>query len=311
MKKTFSFLYCLLLLIKLDACDLCGCNPGVFSGDFLSSDPQSYAALSSSYKQYKMLNSSTGIERIHLFNQTLTIGYAPKKWVEVRASLPYSIMVNQYANAKQRATGLNDITLFVNFKIWSKLGCNTKYKFSHQLNAGIGIEFPSGRNTSNSLDELQNFTFGSKSFDVPFSLMYILGYKKWSLIQFAYMKFNTTNKDKVRYGNMYTYQISESYTHTFKKVSLIPNAGFRVEFQDKNLHNTIIQKRSGSLQCLVICGFDLRWKSFSGGLAFQQPVWQNTANYTIKQNSTLTLNLRYQFSKIKKIQSPTIQNSTP
>ncbi|HNL84826.1 MAG TPA: hypothetical protein PKO18_06285, partial [Chitinophagales bacterium] len=164
MKKTISFLYGLLLLAKVNACDLCGCNPGVFSGDFLSSEPQSYAALSSSYKQYKMLDSSSAVERIHLFNQTLTIGYSPKNWVELRLMLPYSLMINQYAAEKKQSVGLNDITLFGHFRIINKLACNTKHQFGHQLNIGAGVEFPTGKNIANTMDELQNFTFGSRSF---------------------------------------------------------------------------------------------------------------------------------------------------
>ncbi len=300
MKKTISFLYGLLLLVKVNACDLCGCNPGVFSGDFLSSEPQSYAALSSSYKQYKMLDSSSAVERIHLFNQTLTIGYSPKSWVELRLMLPYSLMVNQYAADKKQSVGLNDITLFGNFRIINKLACNTKHQFGHQLNIGAGVEFPAGQNIANTMDELQNFTFGSRSFDVPMSLTYLLSYKNWSLIQFVYMKFNTVNKEKVRYGSMYTYQLSASYQHNFKKIAFLPNTGLRFEFQDRNLRKNIIQHFSGTKLLLLTAGFDIKWKMLSGGLSLQQPLWQNTANFTIKQKNTITLNLRYQFPKIKK-----------
>ena len=77
---------------------------------------------------------------------------------------------------------------------------------------GYGLEFPTGKNQVSDDVQLQNFTLGSKSMDFLFSVVYSMSYRKWNVIGAGLIKINTKNKDKVRYGHLYSIQAGTAYT---------------------------------------------------------------------------------------------------
>ena len=80
------------------ACDFCGCSPSVMNSDLLSLQPQSSVGINTIYKGYQYKNNENGLTKSHLVSTNLSVAYAPKKWVELRSTLPLIWMMNQYKN---------------------------------------------------------------------------------------------------------------------------------------------------------------------------------------------------------------------
>jgi hypothetical protein len=223
----------------------------------------------------------------------ITGSYAPKKWVEIKASLPIVWMDNVYSNTKDKVIGLSDMSILTNFKAISRSPIGTNKKVGHTLILGFGLELPTGKNYIASDKQLQNITLGSRSVDFLISAGYSLSYKNWNIISAVIAKINTKNKDKVRYGHLYTMQIGTAYTKTFKKLQLVPNIGMKYEIQQKNLHNNIIQNFTGSNALFIQYGSDFLIKNWNLGFQIQHPLVQQTANRTIKQTSSFLFKCTY------------------
>ena len=281
------------------ACDFCGSSPSVMNSDLLSLQPQSSIGINSNYKGYKYLDNENGLLKSHMVSNNLMVTYAPKKWLELRSTLPLIWMMNQYTTTKNKTFGVGDMTIVSNFKVLSKSPIGTGKKVGHTVILGFGIELPTGKNVMSTDNLLQNFTLGSRSVDFLFSGVYSMSYRKWNIISAGLVKINTRNKDKVRYGHLYSIQTAAAYTHTFKKSQLLPNAGIRVEIQQKNLHRNIIQKFTGSYVLLFQYGADYTIKEWNIGFQILHPIVQNTAMQSIKQQSNFLLKCTYLIKKKK------------
>jgi hypothetical protein len=181
------------------------------------------------------------------------------------------------------------MSIVSNFKVLSKSPIGTNKKVGHTLIFGFGIELPTGKNKISADNQLQNFTLGSKSVDFLFSGVYSMSYRKWNIIGAGLVKINTRNKDKVRYGHLYSIQTGSAYTHTFKNSQLLPNLGIRAEIQQKNLHNTIIQNTYRKLCIVFAIWIRLQHQNWNLGFQILHPISQNTAANSIKQQSNFLL----------------------
>lgn len=292
------------------ACDFCGCSPSVMNSDLLSLQPQSSVGINTTYKSYKYEANENGLTKSHLLSTNLSVAYAPKKWLEIRSTLPLIWMMNQYTTTKDKTFGVGDMTIISNFKVLSKSPIGTNKKVGHTVIVGLGIELPTGKNKISEDNQLQNFTLGSRSVDFLFSGVYSMSYRKWNIIGAGLVKINTRNKDEVRYGHLYSIQTGAAYTHTFKKSQLLPNAGIRVEIQQKNLHKNIIQKFTGSYALFFQYGADYNIKNWNIGFQILHPMVQNTALESIKQQSNFLLKCTYLIQrKTKKTELNSIDNS--
>ena len=295
MYKIFFALMC--CIGNAYSCDFCGGSPSVMNSDLLSIQPQSFIGINTNYRNYKYANPENGLNRTDLLSTNLTIAYAPKKWVELRANLPIIWMSNTYKNVNENTFGIGDMSLIGNFKAINKSADGEKRKVGHIFNVGFGIEFPTGKNKVYANNPLQNFTLGSKSTDFLFSGVYSMSYRKWNLMGSGLVKINTRNKDEVRFGHLYSIQTGTAYIHYFKNSQLLPNAGLRVEIQQKNLYKHIIQKYTGSNALFFQYGADYNFKKWNLGMQIQHPFIQHTAANTIKQGSNFILKCVYMIQK--------------
>lgn len=293
--------------VQLFSCDFCGCSPTVMNTDVMSIQPQSSAGTSLQYRSYAYKTSSVNLKNTHVATQTFFVSYAPKKWVDIRLSMPLIWMVNKYKmvnentpKIKETKFGAGDLLLFSNFRVVAKPPIGNK-KVGHVVNLGYGMSFPTGSKKTSENVLLQDFNFGTQMIAFYFSGAYSLSVKKWGLVNAALVKINMYNKDKVKYGNMYSYQISANYTHSFKHVLLTPIIGIRSDISSKNLHNNIIQNKSGgwalafdaSLQCTI--------KDFAFNVGISQPVVQKISAGEMVQKTGVTAMLRYQIKRKPKI----------
>ena len=202
---------------SLYACDFCGCSPTVMNSDVLSIQPQSSVGTSLQYRYFKHLKSDINAKRTQILSQNFFVSYAPKKWVDIRVSLPIMWIFNDYVKIdqntpklKEKRFGVSDMLLFSNFRVWQRSPIGKKT--GHVINLGYGMSFPTGSKKSSDNLLLQDFNFGTQTVGFLFSGAYSLSIRNWGLVNSAYLKINIKNKDQVKYGNQYTYLISANYT---------------------------------------------------------------------------------------------------
>lgn len=299
------------------ACDFCGCctSPLVMNTDVLSLQPQSSIGSSLSYRNFKYLSSDANMKQTQIITQDFFVSYAPVKWMDIRLSVPISWILNDYialdANTpdlKEKKFGLEDILLFSNFKVFSRPALGNR-KTGHILNLGFGLGFPTG-SKKNSLNELlQDFNFGTQTVSFHFSGAYSLSVRNWSLVNSTLIKINIYNKDKVKYGNMYSYDLSVNYTRSLGKVSLTPIMGMRMDISQKNLHNNIIQIQTGGWTLAANIGLQFLVKDIAIYAGIYQPMVQKISAGKISQKTGANFMIRYNIPKRQKLNNLIPENN--
>lgn len=297
------------------ACDFCGCSPAVMNTDVLALQPQTAIGTSVQYKNFEHLVSDANLKRTQIVSQTFFVSYAPKKWVDIRLSMPITWMFNQYKvqdkntpNLKEKKFGAGDLMLFSNFKVFSKPGIGSK-KVGHIVNIGYGMSFPTGSKKNSTNVWLQDFNFGTQMIAFYFSGTYSLSIKNWSVVNAALVKINLVNKDKVKYGNMYSYQIAANYTRFVKQIAIIPIVGIRTDYSQHNISNNIIQSKSGSWSLAANIGLQCTIDDFAFNVSVSQPMAQNISGGNIQEKTGFSCMARYNIKMKPKIKPETISSS--
>lgn len=297
------------------ACDFCGGSPAVMNSDVLSLQPQSSVGTSVQYRNYKYLASADNVKRTQTVVQNFFVSYSPKKWVDIRVSLPIMWTFNEYVkldantpNLHEKKFGLSDMIMFSNFRVWQKSPIGKKV--GQVLNLGLGLSLPTGSKKVSENALLQDFNFGTQTVGFLFSAAYSLSIKKWGLINSALIKINLKNKDNTLYGNQYTYQLAANYTALVKKVYLIPVAGLGVNFQQRNIHHNIIQSKSGALDLELNVGLQCNVKGITFAATVSQPLVQKTGGGNIIQKTGFNCFVKYQIPHKKQKMTIPAENAS-
>jgi hypothetical protein len=277
------------------------------STDVLSLQPQSSVSTSIQYRNFKHLVSDANIKQTQVVTQNFIVSYAPKKWIDLRISMPIIWMFNRYnsidANTpalKEKKFGAGDLILFSNFRVYARPPGGDK-KFGHIFNLGYGMSFPTGNKKSSVNELLQDFNFGTQMVGFYFSGTYSLSYKNWALQNVALVKLNMYNKDDIKYGNVYSYQLAANYTQAVRKVYLMPVLGMRIDVQQKNLHYQYIQAKSGAWILELNAALQCSVKNFSFSIHVSQPVAQKVSGGNILERTGFGCMARYILKKKNKM----------
>ena len=304
----YKFLFSVLLCYygSIYACDFCGNSPALLNTDILSVQPQSSIGTSVQYRNYKFLTSNENMKRSQIVTQNFFVSYAPKSWVDIRLSMPIMWMLNDYIEInqntpklKEKKFGPGDMILFSNFRVLSKPAIGNR-RVGHTLNLGTGMSFPTGSKKESANLILQDFNFGTQTVSFLFSGTYSMSINNWGLVNAAFVRLNIYNKNHTKYGNSYTYQITGNYTHFFNHITVIPMLGLKFDASQKNLHNSIIQPRSGSWDVAANIGLQCVVKDFSFYLSVVQPMAKRVSANTIKEKTSFNCTLRYVIERKKK-----------
>ena len=285
------------------ACDFCGCSPALMNSDVLTLQPQSSIGTSLQYKNYKFLSSPENLKRTQLVTQNFFVSYAPKHWVDIQLSMPIIWMLNDYSKIddktpklKEKKFGAGDLLLYFNYKVFAKPPFGTK-RVGHTINLGHGFSFPTGSKKSSDNLLLQDFNFGTQTVAFFFSGNYSMSIKNWGLVNSILMKLNIYNKARVKYGNSYMYQLSTNYTHSFRQLTLIPMFGIRADISQKNLHNSIIQPRSGGWSLAAMAGMQFSIKEIAFNISISQPMVQKISLGDVRENTGINFTFKYLIPK--------------
>ena len=89
------------------------------------------------------------------------------------------------------------------------------------------------------------------------------------------------------------------YTAFVKSVIFIPTVGLGVNFEERNVHNNIIQPKSGAWNVVVNYGLQCSVKNISIALSATHPVAQKTSAGEILQKPGFNMVLKYQIPQLK------------
>lgn len=297
--KILILLSFLLYQLQVNACDVCGCSMGGTNLGILPQFHKNFIGLHYFYRgfssEHAMLGTETKSTSKELFQTAEIRGrFHLNKKIQLFVLAPININKQTENNITSSFAGLGDITTFANYSIYNN-GDSLLKKWKHNIQTGGGIKLPTG--SYKKLDENEilnpNIQMGTGSFDILFDIIYTVRYKKWGLNNTAFYRFNTTNSNKFKFGNRYTFTSSFFYWANIKGYSLLPSIGVNYDIANKDIHNSFAFDQSGGSSFFITNGLDFYYKKYTLGINFQFPVLQTN---TITQSKTkISATLLYNF----------------
>ena len=296
--KIIFILMALFINQKAKSCDVCCCSMGGTNLGILPQFHKNFIGLHYFNRgfssEHTILGTETKSISRELFQTTELRGrFHLNKKIQLFVLLPFNINRQTENNVTSTFAGLGDVTTFANYSIYNNEDSLSK-KWKHNLQLGGGIKLPTG--SYKKLDESKilnpNIQTGTGSFDILIDAIYTVRYKKWGLNNTAFYRFNTTNSNDFKFGNRFTIASSFFYWANIKGYSLLPSAGINYEKADKDLHNSFIVDQSGGSSLFTTFGLDFYYHSFTFGVNYQLPVYQDNliTQSKLKCGATLLYN---------------------
>lgn len=286
----------------LNACDICGLSGSSNYFGILPNPHWNFAGFRYQYRSFhsshsSLLGENGKIESDEFYNTTQVWGrYTPIENLQVYAFIPYNHFNKNENGKRSTLSGLGDISLLVNLLVLNTSD-NKSSIFKHILQVGAGIKLPSGKSNLSGTDQEinSNFQSGTGSFDFPVNLIYTLAYKKTGInTEFTY-QFNTANKQGYKFGNRLSSSMSFYYQTAFKKTNILPSIGLNFEESEINTKDYVIQLYTGGQALYTNIACEISINSFSLGVNYQHPIWQNIGGNTITANDRISTSLIYLF----------------
>ena len=267
--KIIFILMALFINQKAKSCDVCCCSMGGTNLGILPQFHKNFIGLHYFYRgfssEHTILGTETKSISRELFQTTELRGrFHLNKKIQLFVLLPFNINRQTENNVTSTFAGLGDVTTFANYSIYNNEDSLSK-KWKHNLQLGGGIKLPTG--SYKKLDESKilnpNIQTGTGSFDILIDAIYTVRYKKWGLNNTAFYRFNTTNSNDFKY-----------------------------EKADKDVHNSFIVDQSGGSSLFTTFGLDFYYHSFTFGVNYQLPVYQDNliTQSKLKCGATLLYN---------------------
>jgi hypothetical protein len=281
----------MLLTVKSNACDICGCGAG---SNYLGILPEFSKRIIGVRYRYNHLQNHLSINnqttyltsREKYYITELWMGYNVTPSFRIMVSLPYQSIHKATISNSYNKGGLGDVTTqayyqFINHK--KTLGNNKT--LAQSFWAGVGIKLPTGKyNVADKVDNSTNlFQLGTGSTDFTLQTMYDIRLQDVGLNFSALYKVNTTNKNNYQYGNKLNTTLQAYYKwRVFNTFTIAPNTGILYEYNDKDKdRNRTVYLTGGSLLNAML-GVELKYKKIVAGFNWQTPLQQNLAEQSVK-----------------------------
>ena len=291
--KQFYLLVLALIGISVTtfACDICGFGVANYNPFLFPHLSRSFVGLNYQYRLYKTYDDDGAISKERYNTFLITGQYGVTKKLQLVALLPYQL--NKLYNEKQtkNVSGLGDITLLANYTIWAK----SMGKIRQTVMAGVGVKLPTGQYNAAATEALddQNFQRGTGSVDYLLNGSYRIGYRKWILSTAVSYKYNTTNKDNYRYGDMLTTGATLIYRKDWDGFSVAPYVQVMNEYQMQDADNHVLQDHSGGHMLYTGGGVDMNTRKVAFGVNYQWSPAQNLAEGQINVMPRLSAHISF------------------
>jgi len=299
-------LYIILLVIlitnNLKACDICGCGGSNTYLGLLPDFKTKFIGIRYNHQYYKTV--MTGMPdqfSNNYYNTTEVWGGVNlgKKW-KLLAFIPYKFNKQADDDGITNNSGLGDITVLANYKLWNKVTMKGNSGISQQLWIGGGIKIPTGKFAVDVKDPATtvadiNSQLGTGTTDFIINTMYNVKFGNWGINTTLNYKANT-DKDGYKFGDKFTANSIGYYRIVCKNGTYIsPNIGVMYENTTANsLSGTNIASTGGYL-ATGSAGIELTIRKIGIGINAALPVSQNYAdgqtNLKWRGNTHITLAL--------------------
>jgi len=273
------------------ACDICGFGVANYNPFLFPHVSRSYLGVSYQRRIYHTYDED-GTFGKELYNTFLvTAQYGGTKKLQLVALVPYQM--NQLHTAKEikNVSGLGDVSLLANYSIWAK----TMGVVRHTVMAGVGVKLPTGQYNAamtSALDD-QNFQQGTGSVDYLLNGTYRIGYRKWILSTAASYKYNTTNKDDYRYGDVLMTGATLIYRKDLDGLSIAPYVQVINEHQMQDADKHVLQEHSGGQVLYTGGGVDMNTRKIAFGVNYQWAPSQNLAQGQVVVNPRFAAHITF------------------
>lgn len=282
------------------ACDICGCSSGGGFTGILPQFQRHFIGLRYTYRSFRTTHPTTDGSRLTSMDRFHTTDlwarFYPHKRVQLFAVVPINSYSQTESGSTQRASGLGDIQLWVNYAI-VQTPDSSKSPWRHTLLAGGGLKAPTGENNAfrNGERMNQNLQPGTGSWDAVLNAVYTVRYKQWGLNADANVRINTTNRQGFRFGNRAGGSLKFFYWGKYRHWSFLPQVGVLADYGLKDRNAGIVVNESGGLAMMGTVGMDVYYKRYVLGATLQQPLQHTLAAGTIQPYQRYSVNVAFLF----------------
>ena len=278
-------------IFQANACDICGCGVSNYNPFLFPHLSKTYLSLSYLHRTYHT-HQGTEYAGTEYYNSILAAGqYSFGKKLQVVAMLPYQINRLDNAEGVKNISGVGDASILVNYKLWDKMTKQNR----HTILIGGGFKLPTGKYSpaKNETINDQNFQLGTGSFDYLLNASYRLSYRKWMFGAASSYKYNTSNHDDYRFGDVLTNGATIVYRQEMDNFSLAPYVQLVHEKQMKDASNHVIHEHSGRHVLYTGAGLDINTRKIAVGFNYQFAPEQDLAHGDINVKPRFTTHISF------------------
>jgi hypothetical protein len=300
MKKSIVVLFLTtLLVIKAQACDICGCGVGNFYFGIMPQFHKQFVGLRYRFQSY---NSHVGLAPALLTSEKFQSAeiwsrFYPTKRIQVLSFITYHFNEQTESGITRDLSGLGDIPILVNYNLVNTTDHPLR-TVNHNLWVGGGVKLPTGKYKyveDQATVANPSFQLGSGSVDFMSNLIYTLRYKKVGLNTDLTYKINTYNSNDYKFGDRLSGTTSIFYIHQLGKVGMMPNVGMYYETSAKNINKDAEVIETGGNALFASLGLELYTKKFSMGANIQNPLTQNLGAGRIQSHERTMVHVTFMF----------------